>query len=136
MDKEKSNITAESREILTKWLWADFMLYDHFKAKFMERMVEFGEERLAKKSKQLDNLNTRLRGDCVQLVAGKTNLTGEYRDNSPTVLGYKVDESKPMCILHGITEIAFVEQLRKKQLAKLKLLDKRHAASNYDAEEF
>ena len=136
MEKEKSTISDESREILTKWLWADFMLYDHFKKKFMERIIEFGEERLAKKRTMLNSLNTRLRSDCVQLIAGKTNLTGEYRDNSPTVLGYKVDESKPMCILHGITETAFVEQLRKKQLAKLKVLDKRNAASNYDEEEF
>ena len=26
-------MTAETRRIMRRWLWADYMLYDHFKAK-------------------------------------------------------------------------------------------------------
>ena len=32
----KSKMTEETRNILKKWLWADYLVYDHFKIKLEE----------------------------------------------------------------------------------------------------
>ena len=31
-------MTEETRQILRRWLWADYMLYDHFKVKLAETL--------------------------------------------------------------------------------------------------
>ena len=42
----KSTISQRAQEKLRKWLKADQMLYDHFKALFLQKLESFGKNRM------------------------------------------------------------------------------------------
>ena len=42
----KSTISQRAQEKLRKWLKADQMLYDHFKALFLQKLKSFGKNRM------------------------------------------------------------------------------------------
>ena len=41
------------RSILKQWLWADYMLYDHFKKLLQKRLIDFGADAVQRKVKLL-----------------------------------------------------------------------------------
>ena len=41
------------RSILKQWLWADYMLYEHFKKLLQKRLLDFGEDAIQRKVKLL-----------------------------------------------------------------------------------
>ena len=45
--QSKTNMTDETRQVLKRWLWADYMLYDHFKAKLERAIKNFDESFMA-----------------------------------------------------------------------------------------
>ena len=44
--EEKSSLSQEARDKLRKWLTPDQMLYDHFKALFLQKIESFGRDRM------------------------------------------------------------------------------------------
>lgn len=40
-------MTDETRQTLKRWLWADYMLYDHFRAKLERAINSFDESEMA-----------------------------------------------------------------------------------------
>ena len=40
-------MTEETRKILRRWLWADYMLYDYFKAKLERKINKFDKSLMA-----------------------------------------------------------------------------------------
>ena len=43
-------MTAETRRIMRRWLWADYMLYDHFKAKMVGALDGYDISTMASRS--------------------------------------------------------------------------------------
>lgn len=119
-EEAKVELSAESRSALKEWLWADYLLYDHFKAKLQEKMDEFGELEMAISLSRLRRLNQQLRESCVIRETDRENLQGHFQDNSPVVLGYQVNEDQELCSLAAYTERAFINKLKVAQLGKVK----------------
>ena len=46
MDGYVTNLTQESRDILTDWLWADNLLYHYFQEAHQLRVKELGEQKM------------------------------------------------------------------------------------------
>ena len=119
MGKKKSNITEETRSIMKKWLWADYMLYDHFKNKLQMHKDEMGLDKLDAKRDLLTALNAKVKLDCVIEQAGNDRLRGEFKMALNIVLGYVIDEAKPWCTLFARSEPNFTKQLRDFQSMKV-----------------
>jgi hypothetical protein len=122
MQTAKSNITEKTRAILKDWLWADYVLYDHFHKKLFEQVSKFSEERMKAEKNRLNTFNDKLRVACVKEKAGNEKLSGEFRMALPTVYGYVIDESKPWCTIYARSEPNFYKQLQQVQTLRLNML--------------
>lgn len=120
--EKKSKITRKTREILTKWLWADYMLYNHFKAKFEQRVRSYGVDKMVKQVNTLQLLNEKVKASCVIEKAGNDRLEGEFRMALNIVYGYVIDDSKPWCNLFARSEPNFFKQIRDVQDLKVETL--------------
>lgn len=120
--EKKSKITEATRKILTKWLWADYMLYDHHKAVFEKKIKDYGMNKMDKKIKTLALLNEKLKASCVKEKADNDKLTGEFRMALNIVYGYVIDDSKPWCALFARSEPNFYKQIRDVQDLKVETL--------------
>ena len=58
--KYKTEILPETREILKKWLWADYMLYNHFLNKMKKMIKKFGQSEMKQRSDSLKEINQNL----------------------------------------------------------------------------
>ncbi|XP_023339078.1 galactosylceramide sulfotransferase isoform X2 [Eurytemora carolleeae] len=109
-----SDISSESRSMLSNWLWADSLLYQHFLSKFNTEVSRFGKEKLEVEVERLRSMNKVLEQECVLEVADNTKLGSEYRMAAPTVEGYVIDETKPWCPKFGFSEPYFYELVKQK----------------------
>ena len=123
-EESKSLLTPEARAALRDWLWADYKLYNHFKAEIEKKVAAFGASVMAVNLRRLARLNGQLRESCVIRETGKDNLMGNYQDNSPVVLGYQVHEDKEVCSLAAYTERAFIEKIKAVQTRRVKNIGK------------
>ena len=62
--KRKRDVTDEASGILKEWLWAEFKLYDFFRERFLEKVDDYGKERMEKDKERLKAANQRLEHDC------------------------------------------------------------------------
>ena len=123
-EETKSKLTPEARAALQEWLWADYKLYDHFKAEMERKVADFGAQAMDVSLSRLRILNGQLREACVIREAGKDDLKGNYQDNSPVVLGYQVHEDKEVCSEAAFTERAFIERIKVAQTRRVKNIEK------------
>ena len=70
----RSNMTESTRAILRSWLWADYLLYDHFKAKFQQKVQEFGQVRMGEQIRQLQQVRVYL----YRIVPSLCTLYGKH----------------------------------------------------------
>ena len=109
------HIPTTKMKILKKWLWADYMLYEHFKQKFLDT--------LSREKSFIDrNLNTfkaeneKVYSDCViSKTDNKNGLKGDFKMWSSNSLGYKINEEIPWCKYYAISEMAYTKLIRKSQ---------------------
>lgn len=114
--KQVNAATEATRATLKEWLWADFVLYDHFSRKLERRMEEYGIERLKDQVKELRRRNQVLKVRCkAELVSDRSRLPRVFRPAIDTVDGVKVDRKRPECVPYAVTEMAFSRLLRSKQ---------------------
>lgn len=76
-ESRKKEITEEARPILERWLWAEYLLYDHFKRRFLKRVAAFGAERMEREKAELAAACARLEADCA--VGGRKREMIECR---------------------------------------------------------
>ena len=111
----KNNITPESREVLKRWLFPDYMLYDYFREKFkakLEKEASYIESHLPK----LKLENEKVYSDCViDKTDNKNGLKGDFRMWSQNSLGYKINEDNFWCRYYAISEMAYTKIIRKLQ---------------------
>ena len=113
-------LSQEARNLLQDWLWADQMLYDHFKEKLAKRRQMFGADKLESKLKELAEYNKMVQSDCVnEIVRENTRkLKEDYVPWSKDVVAFEINETNPYCKYYGISELHFIDRLRKTQLSK------------------
>ena len=114
----KNKITPESREILKRWLFPDYMLYNYFKEKFdrkLEKEHDFIELNLPKLQKE----NEKVYSSCVlSKTDNKNGLKGDFRMWSSNSLGYKINDNNPWCKYYAISEMAYTKLIRNVQLKR------------------
>ena len=110
-------LSQDAREILQDWLWADQMLYDHFKGKLDKRKEEFGLLRMERQISKLKDLNAEVKSLCVlETVKDTQKLSEEYIPYSQDVVGFDInDETNPYCKFYGMSEISFIDTIRSMQ---------------------
>ena len=118
IEGKKTKMTDETRKIMRKWLWADYLLYDHFREKFDERVKKIDD--LSSKLAALKKANQEVRDRCVIEKADNDKLAGEFRMALDIVYGYVIDEENPDCVLYARSEPNFAKQIRDYQTMKVK----------------
>ncbi len=114
----RSNVTAETRATLREWLWADYLLYDHFSRRLEERVASFGRDgggsaRMSSRTAELRARNALLERDCVVAKGSNRILKGEFRMAVDIVSGYVVDAGRrPWCAPYARSEPNFARRLR------------------------
>ena len=116
----KRGMSAFVRKVLREWLWADYMVYDHFVKKFKNQMNKYilkvGNETFFNQVHELETANKQVYSECVlSHTDNEHGLKGQYKMALGNVLGYKVDENKKWCSLYAITEPSFTRLLRSRQ---------------------
>lgn len=106
--------------VLEQWLWADYMVYDHFRSVLDRKITEYetgSPHALQDRLSQLRSANRDLRRQC---VADQTDnaggLEGHFKVALPQIMGYKVKkENFDQCRLFATTEPYFTAILRQRQ---------------------
>ena len=125
----KNEITPYSREILKKWLWADYMLYEHFKQKFLDT-ISREKSFIDRNQNTFETENKKVYSDCViSKTDNKNGLKGDFKMWSSNSLGYKINEEIPWCKYYAISEMAYTKLIRKSQ-------KKSKAEENSDSQRF
>ncbi|TRY61264.1 hypothetical protein TCAL_07456 [Tigriopus californicus] len=117
---KKTNITQETRKIMRKWLWADYMLYDYFKAELNTKLRKLKSDYVRQRLQELSAAKNMVTRACVIQKSDNSKLTGEFKMALPIVLGYVIDETKPWCAIFARSEPNFSKQIRDYQELKLK----------------
>ena len=109
----KSKMTQQTRKLLKKWLWADYILYDHFKRKIQDKLKDYPD--LQARLTTLRDANDDVKADCVVQRGDNSVLEGKFKMALPIVLGYVVDQSKTNCTLYAISEPHFSDMIHHRQ---------------------
>ena len=109
----KTKMTEDTRKLLKEWLWADYILYNHFKHKLQAKILKIPN--LKPKLNELIIANEEIKAECVLQKGDNSVLSGKFKMALNIVMGYIVDESKPDCTLYAISEPHFSEMIHKRQ---------------------
>ena len=109
----KSKMTEKTRKLLKNWLWADYILYDHFKHKLSAKIRNTPP--MKPRLNELIAANEDIKAECVLQKGDNSVLSGKFKMAVNIVMGYIVDESKPDCTLYAISEPHFSEIIHKRQ---------------------
>ena len=113
--KSKTKMSFETRKILKNWLWADFLLYDHFKTKLDSILNNLSRQEFQSRLTSFHFENAQVFADCVIVKGDNKFLRGKFKMALPIVLGYVTDENKPGCEDYAISEPNFAMMLHDKQ---------------------
>jgi len=108
----KSKLSTKARNILEKWMWADYMLYDHFKEKFQDEIIAFGSDKMDHELEILRHSNQEIQNECVAKQVSNEELNPEDRLHGHGVLGYKINNENKDCVFMAMKEIKFLNILR------------------------
>ena len=133
MENGKSKLNTVTRQRLAKYLESDYMLYNHFRKKFIEKMYSFGFEKIEKEVAELNNLNKELADICSLRAAPNALLRGDQRWYGPSFLvGYQVNKTTENedCALMTMSGLKYIERIREKQRLKAEKLLKQTKRDN------
>ena len=66
-ESKRSTLSPEGRKALKTWLWGDYMLYNHFKDKFDEKVRNMDNMELEHDLKILRLRNNQIETDCIKV---------------------------------------------------------------------
>ena len=128
-DSAIERITPKASVMLKDWLWADYMLYNHFQRELEHKKCSFGLRNLEENVRKLGEYNHEVRRDCVkEVISDSKQLSEDFIPWSDDVLGFSINEEKKFCKHFAISELPFIEELRTLQLEKLRLWQKQNSA--------
>ena len=117
LDEFRSKISEETTNILRKWLWADYQIYDTFNSHLTERINEYGQDRMTNDLTTFRQLNTKLKKDCqVQKVDNNQLLGTDLHMGNNMVQAYNVTQE---CKLYATSEPSFStssEQIKNRKI--------------------
>lgn len=108
----KSQLSSKAKSELKRWLWGDYVLYNHFRAKFEQKVDTFGRQRMQHEMEILRHANDQMKQTCAPRTVDNQELPPEQRLNGKGVMTFKVDESLPDCKFMAMKETAFLDYMR------------------------
>ncbi len=111
-ESTKSQLSDKARDVLKKWLWADYQLYNHFVAKFDLEVKSFGLDRMESELEIMKEVNDNVKYKCGASQVSNKDLDPAKRLHGAGVLGYKLNENDDECRHYGIKEITFLNEMR------------------------
>lgn len=124
MENGKSKLNTITKQRLAKYLKSDYMLYNHFRKKFIEKMYSFGFEKIEKEVEELNKLNKYQADICNLRAKPNALLRGDQRWYGPSFLvGYQVNKTSENadCALMTMSGLKYIERIREKQRQEAKL---------------
>ena len=79
--------------VFSEWLWADYVLYDHFKEKFAKEIETFGRHRLEHEKEILKRAIDYKKETCIEAEVDNSLLPKEDRLFGANVMGYKLKKN-------------------------------------------
>ena len=124
-----SKVTKESRNILTDWLWADYVLYNHFLKKHKLTVMNFGAQKTIREVGRLRSINLDLSDQCSSNVSDSVQHAEKvFRPSNMKIKPVVPQKSKRWCRPFFKTEIAYTRVIRR--LSRLLVKVKQLATSN------
>ena len=121
-ESKKTTLTPEARAALQEYLASDFLLYDHFKAKFEARVIQFGLQSMSRELSILRSANEHLQSKCELKEADNDKIFGVNKWWGPGLVAYTSDyEAGPArieCQRLILSELNFIDKLRNVQFAR------------------
>lgn len=109
-----SKITKESRDILTDWLWADHLLYNHFLQKHKLSVEKYGAQKMIEEVGRLRSLNLDLTAECSETVASDVERAEKiFKPNHKKIRPVVPQKHKRWCRPYYRTEIAYTKMIRR-----------------------
>lgn len=117
----REELSTEAEESLRAWLWPEYMVYDHFRERFVERVQALDQDRLQLEKRALRDLSEKTRRRCSIEQVDNSNLPDNLRLFGKNLVAYSVkDPSSPEapeaeeevpCKYYTMKEERFVEAL-------------------------
>jgi len=116
-ESKKVVLSSEAREALREYLANDYLVYNHFKAKFEEKVNRFGLPRMSRELGQLKSANEEIQELCSVKATDNDSLKpGENKLWGRGVVAYTYNTTNSAeCRLFGLSELNFIDELRKEQ---------------------
>lgn len=112
----KTTLSETDRVVLSRYSHVDHLLYEYFLKTFRERVVAYGFERMSAAIKELHLINAKHRQRCIKME----NYEG-YKATKGYVLRDPLDWE---CVYSTQRPVNFTDELREKQIERLKPLKK------------
>ena len=122
--------------VFSEWLWADYVLYDHFKEKFAREIETFGRHRLEHEKEILKRAIDYKKEVCIEAQVDNSLLPKEDRLFGSNVMGYKLkkDTGDESCPYYTMKEVNFLDYLRVIQTNKSHEKLKGQGVTNFNNE--
>lgn len=115
-ESNKAELSTEARSALTKYLAADYKLYNHFQKIFQQKLNEFGKSRMEQELRILRHANDNMKTKCGLEAADNDHIDGPNKLWGQGMVAYKTQqESDSQCKNFAISEMNFIEHLRETQ---------------------
>jgi hypothetical protein len=101
-------LSAEERKLLSGWLGADVLIFQHFSRRFDERVAEFNrrhstmstflggrfgfDDPMKREKELLGEANKQLYDTCVIQELGNEKLTGDFKEFNNNIMGFVVNQ--------------------------------------------
>jgi len=133
-ESRKTSLSPEAKSALKKYLASDYLLYEHFKAKFEAKVDEFGLARMSQELSILKHANQNMKEKCQVEAADNDKILGPNRLHGQGMVAYTANtDAGPECALVSISEMNFIDKLREIQAERAAAMGNR---MNVDLESF
>ena len=105
--------------LISEWLWADNLLYEYFKEKFLKQRTVFGLQKLKHEKQILEQATDKVKERCIEAKVENQRLKKKDRLRGNDVMGYKVRQhSDEDCPYYTMEARHFREEVRSIQRNK------------------
>lgn len=125
MVNRRHRLDEEKRKELARYLASDYILYNHFKKLFIQKMSEFGFAKLEREVGELGNLNKQIADRCNLEAKPNAYLKGDQKwFGPPYLVGFSFKNSKDSqdCALMTMSGLKYIERIRDRQRQKAEML--------------
>ena len=115
-ESKKVGLSPEARSELKKYMASDYILYNHFKTKFEQKLHKFGKKRMDQELEILRHANSNMKTKCGLEAADNDKIEGPNKLWGQGMVAYRTQqESDSQCKNFAISEMNFIEHLREIQ---------------------